>query len=700
MEFMLKKLHLVFLWHMHQPYYKDDFTGEYLLPWVFLHAIKDYYEMPWHVSKFNIKAVFNLVPSLIVQLNEYAEGKANDIFLETLKKDVDLLSVSDKQKFIPLLFMSNPDNMITPFKRYKYLYNKFKKNEELTNQEIIDSEVLFLLSWTGNFIRKDSEFVKYLIDKGSLYTNLQKTELINSLIIYIGKIIPFYEKLAHENKIELSTTPFYHPILPLLLNPLSAKEAKPDIKLPKIICNFEKYAYKQVEDSNILFKEIFNFAPQGMWPAEGSISNEAVKCFSDNGITWIASDENVLSNSLGQNLADEKFRNELYKPYYFDCNGKKINIFFRDKILSDLIGFTYSNMNAEKASDDFINKLRFIYNKCDFEPVVSVILDGENAWEYYHKNATPFFENLYEKLLKENWLEVSTFSEILKIINSKKIKNIVAGSWIYGDFTTWIGHEEKNKAWELIANVYNNVKNTTFNDKDKYLIEKEFNIALGSDWFWWYGDDHINNQADVFDYLFRKHLQNIYKLANIPVERNLFQPIKKIKKYGAINKPTHFISPKIDGELTSFFEWKGCGIFDLKYDLGSMHKDEQYLQKLYWGNDSKMFYFKIDGDIKKLKNKNLILTVEFEANVKKSFSISTVSCKIINSKNFNDGFEKLKIAINNFIEMAIPLSEILYHEKVFIQFTLYDENGVIEKAPIYNFAELRLNNNKLTDWFI
>ncbi len=688
---------------MHQPYYKDDFENKYLLPWVFLHAIKDYYEMPWHISKFdNIKAVFNLVPSLIVQLEDYANGTANDLFLEALTTDVKALSNEEKQKLLPQLFMANVRHMIYPSERYKNLYEKFKSNQDLDDTEINDLEVLFLLSWSGHFIRQNSETVKNLILQDKFFTNEQKAALLNELFSFIKKIIPFYKKLAEENKIELSATPFYHPILPLLLNHLSAKEAKNDIILPRIFNDFSSDAHLQVKNAKKYFTDVFGFSPTGMWPAEGSISNDAAKCFIAHGVNWIASDEDVLSNSLSKNLSDENFRCELYKPYYYENEGKKINLFFRDKKLSDLIGFSYSNIDAEKASSDFINKLKNIYDKCDFEPVVSVILDGENAWEYYFNNAMPFFESLYGKISQEDWIETLTFSEITENTESVKLNNIVAGSWIYGNFTTWVGHPEKNKAWELLSETINDIENKKhkLDENTLNLITKELHIALGSDWFWWYGDDHFSIQADIFDDLFRKHLANIYKLAGVTVNPEIYKPIKKSFKSGIIEHFKCPVNPKIDGQITDFYEWIGSGKFDLKYDLGSMHTDSSYLNKLHWGKNSNILYLRIDGKIKEIFNKNMILDVEFIANIKKNFSVSIDDNKIISFNNFESD-EKIKVAIKDIIEMEIPLNEVITNKnKVAVQFRLKKETEIIERAPVYNFAELDLSEEYLKNWIV
>ncbi len=685
---------------MHQPYYKDDFENKYFLPWVFLHGIKDYLDMPWYVSNFeNIKAVFNLVPSLLVQLEDYANGTANDIFLNLISKKTSELTKDEKQSIIPMLFMANKQNMIYPSQRYGFLYEKYNNNQELTNEETEDVEVLFLLAWTGNFVRKKSKYISNLIKQDKNFTFEQKSKLLKELYTFLKEIIPFYKRFAKENKIEISTTPYYHPILPLLLNPLSAKEAKKNIILPNNIIQLKEDAYLQVANSIEYFNETFGLKPYGMWPAEGSISNEAVNCFAENDVKWIASDEDVLSNSLSVDLKNENFRNQLYNAYYMEYADRKINIFFRDKKLSDLIGFSYANLDYEQASSDFILKLKTIYENCDFEPVVSVILDGENAWEYYPNNAYNFFKSLYKKISESGWIKTCSFSDIINENKGKKLENIVAGSWIYGNFTTWVGHEEKNKAWELLYKTLNDTKNNynNLNEDKKQLMKKELHIAQGSDWFWWYGDDHFSTQSDIFDMLFRKHLENIYKITDTQTNPEIYKPIKNIFKTGNIEDFKCYIKPKIDGKLSSFFEWKGSGIFDLKYDLGAMHTDSSYMQKLFWGIDKECLYLRIDGEINKLSNKNFILNIKFAEN--KNLFISMDNGKVLPHSDFLNK-KYVKFAMQDIIEISIPLNEILTDNKILLKFEIMENQEILEHAPVFNFAELIVSDNHLENWIV
>ena len=398
------------------------------------------------------------------------------------------------------------------------------------------------------------------------------------------------------------------------------------------------------------FERHFGFRPKGMWPAEGSVSQKAAEMFAGNGISWIATDEEVLGNSLQVNMKDGANRYRLYQKHFQIHNGQKINIFFRDKALSDLIGFTYSSWNEDDAVNDFMHHLRNIYDSVDFSPHVSVILDGENAWEYYNQNAYNFFTKLYDRLTHTDWLQTQTFSEVINNydIPEETLHNIKAGSWIMGNFRIWIGHPEKNKAWELLSKTKRSIEKHISNADEAAAaqIYKEYHAAEGSDWFWWYGDDHFSIQADVFDKLFRTHLINIYRLLKLNVPSEFFTPIKATKNSGVITKPSSYVCPKIEGKISNFFEWLGAGEFDLKSDAGSMHAGGDTLQHLLFGFDDKNLYIALKSDFSSLENTICQIDVSFDDN-KKTFEID-LDCR----KNTSDD---VTYAIDHILEASIPL---------------------------------------------
>ena len=697
---------------MHQPYYKNDFTGFYELPWTFLHSTKDYYEMPKYFDDFKkIKAVFNIVPSLAFQIEEYASKKANDLLLSMLKKPVENLNNEEKSTLIPQLFMANVENMVLTSPRYTELFNKFehvKQTKVLTsfnNSEIIDIEVHFLLAWTGTYIKEGEPYIQTLISKDANYSENEKQRLIEILYNKVADILPLYKRLEENERIELSTSPFYHPIIPLLIGIDAAKESYPNVILPRGEISLSIDAAAQIDEGIKYHTKTFGATPQGMWPSEGSISKQSAELFSYFGINWIASDEDVLSNSIRTPMNIQKNRRILYHKHKFTTINGDLYIFFRDKRLSDFIGFQFADLQAEQAVSIFMSELRKIYDSVEFNAHVSVILDGENAWEFYPQNGRPFFSRLYNEIENTNWIKSITFSEAIRepTIPVHDLKNITAGSWIYGNLLTWVGHSEKNRAWELLGMTKEKVEKVVhrLSEQDRLELTKEIHIAEGSDWFWWYGDDHYSPQADIFDKLFRLHLINAFKIATLPIPHELYVPIKSIVATGVLSDPTSFMSPVIDGKISNFFEWISAGKFNLKYDMGTMHSDINYLSPLLWGFDNKFLFLRVDGKLDSIMNKGYIvelrilslkeylITFELKENVKEIFVNNILSDKII-------------VGIKNIIEIALPFSQLDLEDEnhIMLLFRLRLGEEIVERSPLYNYARLNIDRNIIYNWMV
>ena len=689
----MKKLRLCFLWHMHQPYYKDDIDGTYHMPWVYLHGLKDYYELPYYHNIYGIKGTYNLVPSMLVQLKDYESTEAPDTFLKLMQKRASELTKQEKDVVVPQLFMSNYKNMVKPLRRYKELYDRKGDTDifssaqlSYSDDELTDMQVLYLISWCGVFTREKSELVSRLMEKGRHFTHEEKLELITELAEFTKQIVPLYKSLQENGKIEVSATPFYHPILPLLLEPKSAKEALPNISMASIGTDFSEDAKWHVKSAVDYYENEFGRKPAGMWPAEGSISEKAAALFAENGVKWIASDEDVLAGSIGVDLREQKNRTTLYKKHVFASAKGDINIFFRDKELSDLIGFTYSGWEAEKAVEDFMEKLSDIFDMCDFSPIVPVILDGENAWEFYPDNASGFFNLLYSRLSSCNWIETMTMSEAAAsntpVHRPEKIR---AGSWIYANFTTWMGHQEKNDAWKLLSDAHKRFQNRK-DAEQAGQIQKELYIAEGSDWFWWYGDDHFSLQSDTFDKLFRGHVGNIYELMEEKVPADVTKPIKRSHKTGLLKKPAALFTPKIDGRVTSFYEWIGAGKFDLKFDSGAMTASGNTLQMLYFGFDRENLYIRIDGRFGPVLNMDYTLEAEITTDKTRIFSFRLID---------NNG----ESCTRDIFEAVIKLAELgKKPEHADVVFRLKKGRTVVEVAPLYNTVQMDFTDDFDKDW--
>ncbi len=700
----MKKLYLTFLWHMHQPYYKDDEAGVYHLPWVFLHGIKDYLEMAKYYEIYNIKAVFNLVPSLIEQIIDLSENFEQDTLIKKISTPLSSLSDADKVFLKKALFWANEKNMISVSSRYRELYSIYgNRDSELlpTDNDLLDMQVQFLLAWTGTFIRDESTFVKGLIKKDRFFSEDEKVQLLDILKEKFRYILEYYRILRDKLKIEISTTPYYHPILPLLIDPTSFYEALPDISIPNNSKSLIEDAEWHVKEAKYLYRKIFLEDPRGFWPAEGSVSSKTTELLAHNGILWMASDEDILSRSLSLDLKNSHNRYQLYKKYLYTTGDKNIFIFFRDKELSDLIGFVYSGMDAEKAANDFIERLREIYLNCNFSPHVSIILDGENAWEFYPNNAKDFFEQLYTKITQSEWIETITYSEAIyqPEVVTQGIEKIASGSWIYGNFSTWMGHHEKNKAWELLYDTIENFESNKKELKDETIdeIRREIHIAEGSDWFWWYGDDHYTEQADTLDYLFRKHLINVYKKLGVSPKNELLQPIKKFHKKLQIKTPLSEIYSNFDGKLSSVFDYLGAGDVDIKYDLSSMHSDSNHLQRMRWGfiGDNYLLIILI-GNFKALtiSKEEVILKINIDNSViRLSFSKGLLegNSSLLELKDYR---------IDEAVELLFFINKNALNSTIYFSFELYRGDKIIDKAPVYNQIQLTLTPKNLNEWIV
>lgn len=679
---MAKKLYLCFLWHMHQPYYKNPQTGKFEMPWVFLHGIKSYYDMPWLSALHGVKATFNLVPSLITQLYEY-KNPENCQFLSLWAKDVSQLTLEEKRYILRFLFSANPETMIKPLDRYYQLFLKKHRTEEeklhtvFSDEELVDLEVLFLLSWCGNYLRQNSQTVKELIHRGRNFSQEDKTILLDELTRFVTSVVDHYKQLMEEGKIEISVSPFYHPIIPLLVDYTCAKESKPDIVLPDVRGSFTDFAVRHINQAKQFFIEIFGKQPVGIWSSEGGLSNDTLKLFQDAGFLWTATDEQVLFNSVHEKQIDIIYRVWTYG---------NINIFFRDRHLSDGIGFRYYYTTPQEAVKEFIGRLAEIYQKSDHNPVVSIILDGENPWEHYPEGGYHFLTHLYNTINQTDWIEATTLSEVLqKDIKISTLDNIVAGSWIYGNFTTWIGHQEKNTAWEYLDRAVSFYRSDPDPQQENLLM-----AAQGSDWFWWYGDDHFSVFSDIFDNLFRLNLKRIYTIKGIKPPSYLDRPIKRKTRSQYLVVPTGYISPLIDGKISNYFEWLRGGEFDLRFDIGSMTYSTRFERVLY-GYDLHNLYLYLQGMFR--EGDRLVLNLLSEHNLELQLEIK----QGLHSVDISD--HTVYYCFDKGVEVSLPLAVIDRQGEVELSFSYISEGRVVERLPAYSNFTIKFENFD-HNWFV
>ncbi|MFH1889125.1 MAG: glycoside hydrolase family 57 protein [Candidatus Omnitrophota bacterium] len=515
-------LYLAFIFHMHQPYYQNLLTHETPMPWVRLHGTKDYLDMVKILEDYPlIHQTFNLVPSLIEQIEDYSNGVVKDKFLELSYKNAGELTVQEQNFIRENFFMINKERVIMIHPRYFELYNKRQADGEFNTQDYLDLQVWFNLSWIDPYFIKTIPELKKAVMKARFFTEEEKRALLDKQTGILKDIVPGYKKSMESGQIEITISPYYHPILPLLCDTRIAREANHKALLPKTNFKYPGDCKAQIEEAVEFYRQRFGgLAPQGMWPSEEGVSEHIIPFIIQSGIKWIVTDEVILFRSLKKKVRDPRL---LYQPHLLKRKDGELNIIFRDRVLSDLIGFVYYNWKTQDAVNDLMMHLENIADAFKREDVLAVIaMDGENAWEYYPGDGHDFLGSLYARLSESKTVKTVTVSEYLKERPAKRqIKHLSAGSWIYGEFGKWIGSHYKNKAWECLAKARKELDDATgLNDEIIKKAFKQIHIAEGSDWFWWYGDDH-----GYFDGLFRMHLSNFYKIIDKDIPEYLNDPL-------------------------------------------------------------------------------------------------------------------------------------------------------------------------------
>ncbi|MBD3403304.1 glycoside hydrolase [candidate division GN15 bacterium] len=597
-------IRVAILWHMHQPDYREPGSTRLAMPWVRLHALKDYLDMPLRAAAHDrVKVTFNLVPSLLDQLDLYAAGGL-DRHLELTLRPADELHEAEKLEILDSFFCAHPQNMIEPYPRFQELFRKhaasLSKRAVLpalfTSEEIRDLQVWSNLVWIDPLFH-DEEPVRMLMRKERHFTEDDKRALIDWQLALMKRIVPTYRDLYRQKKLDISFTPYYHPILPLLCDTESAREALPGIGLPKQRFAHPEDADRQIRMAVDRFADLFGEQLTGMWPSEGSVSEEALGLIRKNGIRWAASDEEILYQSLTKSSLD---RSAFPLHAVYDHRG--LRLFFRDHALSDKIGFVYSGWTTEEAVNDFIghlHQLRQTYRDRLDRIVVPIILDGENAWEYFPGDGADFLETLYRRLAEDDTIETVTFSEAAETAEPHRLTSVFAGSWINHNFRIWIGHPEDNLAWDLLARTREMLVRISREDTrlDPAVVSQCWNqiyVAEGSDWCWWFGDEHRGLHNREFDKIFRRHLAYVYELLGQPVPMELLHPIHGETVASYTSMPDDILTAQIDGRVTHFYEWAGAGYYDCLKAGGAMHRVERYISGIHFAYDHNRFYIRLD----------------------------------------------------------------------------------------------------------
>jgi glycoside hydrolase, family 57 len=598
-----KKLSIAFYWHMHQPVYQLTPTGDYLMPWVRLHAVKDYLDMVLILEKFpKIKLNFNLVPVLLDSLIDYGENDLHDIHSRLTITDVEDLTADDKEFIINNFFDANFHSMILPSEEYNRLYQKYQLNPEndinmFSNQEYSDLMALFNLAWFDPIYKNIYPELKKLIKKGKDYTTEDRIKIIDIQRDIIRKIIPTYKKFSDEGRIEITTSPYYHPILPILLDIKSIKKSSEN-DLPTNL-KMELDAKMQTEMALDRMENIFGKRPRGIWPSEHCISSKELGLLKELGVDWTISDEGILSNSINFEFVRD-FRGYLEDPYHllksYKYKDDGVNIIFRDSVIPNLIGFEYPNHPAESAANDLYDRIKVAQSKLLSSPdenhLITIAMDGENCWENYTADGSTFLSTIYSLIENDPSLETVLISDYLDKDIQKPLNKISSGSWVNRNFKLWIDEPLKNLAWTYLKQVRDDfsayVKQNPLNPNIE-AARRELFICEGSDWFWWYGEPNDSGRDNIFDYIFREHLKNIYLFLGLEVPQYLDTPL-----LSAITKPSRYpkgeFTPVMDGKEKDDENWLNAGC--IKIPDGPVLKEDKFYDKICFGYDKDNLYLR------------------------------------------------------------------------------------------------------------
>jgi alpha-amylase/alpha-mannosidase (GH57 family) len=611
----MKPIRLAILWHMHQPLYREPATGTYVLPWVRLHATRAYNDMAWILERHpGVRVTVNFTPVLLEQIEDYAEGRARDALLDLSSRDPADLAPEERRRLLHSFFMVDWDRSVRTVPRYLELLEKRGRDlaqvdldevgPTFTRAELRDLQVHFNLAWMGFGALADDPALREVVAKERDFDDADLACVLGAQRRILSGVVGRWRALAARGQLELSTTPHHHPILPLVCDSDAAARALPGVALPPRFA-WPGDARRHVSDALRSHARRFGPGPTGMWPAEGAVSPEALEILAAEGVAWAASDEGVLLRSLppGSPRAGS-----LYRPWRVAAGDRELPMLFRDRAISDLIGFSYARVPAADAVADFTARVlgageAWRRDGAAGAATVGVFLDGENAWERYPRSGHDFLDALYRAIGEDARLETVTMSEATAGAPGPAIARIHSGSWIEASYRIWIGHREDRLAWTALGRAREAVEAARARGAPEEKVEhalRHLRAAQGSDWYWWYGEDFATENAAEFDALFRGHVLRACELLDLAPPPEALQPIKPTGRGAleakALREPTALVRPVIDGREPDFFEWQGAGLHRPGRGRGAMFGGAPPFSGLYWGFDERHLYLRLDPD--------------------------------------------------------------------------------------------------------
>lgn len=605
-------LYINLTWHQHQPLYYKDSDGIYTRPWVRVHATKDYLDMPEKTAEYeDVQVTFNLTPSLLRQLEDLGSG-AKDIYWVLAEKPVAELTDADKRFILERFFDVNWENILAKYPRYQELLDKRGGGDEasiqaalssFSDQDFLDLQIWFNLAWFDPAYLAEEPLLD-LVEKGEGFSEEDKEVLFSEVLRVVQEVIPYHKQLQDEGQIEVTTTPYAHPILPLIYDNQLALVGNPSAEMPERLFSYQRDSVSHLVLSVDMYERLFDRGVRGLWPGEGAVAQEIVPMIADAGYTYMQTGEPVLAKSLGiesftrdsQGFIQEP--DDLYRPYYVsDDDGNQVGIFFRDWTLSDNIGFVYTDMSGVDAANDLIGDLssiqaNFIENGVPGPHIVSIILDGENAWEYYPNDGNDFLNALYRKLSESEVLQTITPSEYLKMFpEQRSLDDLFPGAWFSANYDTWIGETEEAIAWDYLARVREDLASyeTGAASVSQDALDQAFDfmyLAEGSDWFWWYGEDQDSGQDSYFDEGYRALLAGVYESLGEDVPRFVQVPIIQASSVAATRPFSGVSTPEVDGDDDA--AWESAAFYQIPGDFS--------VSGLYYTLDKENIYLRLDTE--------------------------------------------------------------------------------------------------------
>ncbi len=717
----MQPISLALFWHQHQPYYPDDLGGETLMPWVRLHGTKDYYGMALHLKEVpEFRCTINLVPSLLLQILRYTEKGGSDRHLDVSRIPADGLSEVDATYILDQFFMASVDNMIRPYPRYHELYLKRgfgrdsaeKALPRFSERDLRDLQVWNNLTWMHPLAFEHDPELRELRNKGRFWTETDKQLLLEKQIQILKQIIPLHRDLARSGQVELTTTPFYHPILPLLWDKRCARQAMPECELPKFLDSYAADAKIHIERGIALHKELFGEAPVGMWPSEGSVSQDIIPVIARAGIEWIAADEEILARSTNGWISRDsqghlRHPEMLYRPWRVEEQGSQLQIVFRDHGLSDLIGFHYQRSDPVRAAQDLLGRVEAIGravepNNGGRQALVSVILDGENCWEYYPDGGVEFLRTLYRSAARHPAIRpVRIRDHVRDYPAADRIGRLFAGSWISHNFAIWIGHHEDNTAWDLLHQTRQFLSQAQgAGQASPDAIQRaweEMYIAEGSDWFWWFGDDHSSEQDELFDQLFRKHLQNVYSLLGVQPPSLLNRPITRLVRRTIHSEPKGFLAVKVDGRRT-YFEWINAGHYVSGSERGTMTLvTDGVIREVFFGFDVERLMLRVDTARTAQEDLGRLQEIRIQFVEPSGYEIritdpgkASLLARLFHNREVVAGAE-IKVAVGQILEMTVRFADLGLEPEapIHLYFEAIADGHSVDRAPREGALEMR-----------